>query len=351
MNKNTYVLPVSATFRDIQYPERIMKSSESLERRLKGKSLSISLGKRLSPDHAQEVYAARLDQKRVIVKHVENIVPRTPIEFLIMSDAFATETRILKLLSETEHIRIPRILHAFPKFTTIIMEDLREEGYQTLASHLLKKKLPMKSAVAIGQTFAHLAQISRTWEEFKTNESAQLSYYERSLEMLVTYPHDLKRYERLSQTFTQFDEDKMMQEELPRFFVWPNGNPSNILTTSTGNVALVDFGRVHWGDQRFMLPQFLAHIILSALAGFIPHQKAATYIQECIGAYRQIEPLADEDLFIEYLAMELLHRAFGRGSVCITSTSQILAIQAFGRMLFDKQIKTIKTMLTHLKKS
>ncbi|KKQ37174.1 MAG: hypothetical protein US54_C0042G0003 [Candidatus Roizmanbacteria bacterium GW2011_GWA2_37_7] len=350
MNKNIYILPVSATFRDIKYPEKIIRSVGGLERRLKGQKLNITIGKQIQKDNMSYIYEARLDGKSVLVKHTENVVPQTPIEFLIMSDAHDTDARVLKRLDEDENLKAPRILHNFSKYTTIIMEDVRSQGYSNVSQQILKKKLPSQSALQIGRALAHLAQASQTWEEFKTNESAHLSFYERSVEMLVAFPQDIEHYRYLEDQFAQYAEEKEEQAKRYRFFVWPESNPNNMYINKHGDVVFSNFGRTHWGDQQYMLAVFVAHIMIYSLLGYMPYGKAIYYIKTCLKAYKEISTIRDEQVFSQYVGMEILHRSFGK-DMNVLSQKEKLLLQKLGLMIVTEKAKTIATLLNQFKKT
>ncbi|PIZ64938.1 hypothetical protein COY14_03450 [Candidatus Roizmanbacteria bacterium CG_4_10_14_0_2_um_filter_36_9] len=345
MNKNIYILPISATFRNIKYPERIIKSVEGLERRIKGKKLKIKIGKSLSGGTVSSVYEATLDGKKAVVKHTENTEPKTPVDFLIMSDAHDVEVKIINKLETIEGVRVPKIIENFPKFTTMILEDLRVEGYTLLSDQIIGKKLSLKSAENIGKSLAILAKQSQIWDEFKTNESAQMSFYERGLEYLIAYPNDTKKYYKMEAAFTQYKEEKEEQQKLDKYFVWPDGHPKNMLVTDNGEVAFIDFGRCHWGDQRYMLPNFLAHIFLYGLLGYIPEKKTIDYVKRCVKAYGDIIPVKDEGVFAEYVGLEVFHRAFGRYVDGVENRDGKLKLLEFAMIIFDKEIKSIKSLL------
>jgi thiamine kinase-like enzyme len=351
MNKNIYILPVSATFRDIHYPEPIVKSPQDLESKIKEKFPTFKLGKSLSSGTAVSVFEGTLDKQKVVVKHTENTEPELPIDYLIMSDAHDAEVRVLKRLATEQHIRVPQLIDNMVKITTLIMEDARVEGFVNFSQMILKKNLNMKSAKHIGAALAHLTQTSREWEEFKTSESAQLSYYERSLEMLLAYPHDKKRYKELGEQFTQYKSEKEDQEKMPRYFVWPDSHPKNMLINKNGEVTFVDFGRSHWGDQSYMLPNFLAHMVLYGVTKYITKSKMIKYVETCIKAYSDIEPIEDEALFTQYLAMELLHSANGRFIEGITKKEHKISIQSLGLAIFDGKVKSIKKLIQLIKKA
>ena len=351
MNKNIYILPVSATFRDIHYPEHIVKSPKDLESKIKEKFPAFKLGKSLSGGTVASVFEGTIDKQKVVVKHTENTEPQLPVDYLIMNEAHDAEVRVLKRLATEQHIRVPQIIDDMSKITTLIMEDTRTDGFANLSELILKKNLNMKSAKHIGTALAHLTQTSREWEEFKTNESAQLSFYERSLEMLLTYPNELKRYKELELQFTQYEPEKEDQQGKPRYFVWPDSHPKNILINKNGEATFIDFGRCHWGDQNYMLPNFLAHMVLYGLTKYITKSKMVKYVETCIKAYKDVEPIENEELFGQYLAMELLHRANGRFIEGITKKEHKISIQSLGLAIFDGKIKSIKKLVQLIKKA
>lgn len=346
MNKNIYILPVSTTFRDISYPEELIRTKEILESRLKSNGVAVSIKTQLAPG----LYKGVIDGKSCIVKHFENKVPQTPIEFFVMADRYTTEAKVLKRLQSTDEVRVPQILNLSPKLNTIIMEDVSKEGYTSFADQLLKKKCNMKSASQIATSLATLAVTSRGWDEITTNESAQLNYYDRSLEMLIAYPNNLDRYRSLSQSYSPY-EDNDAVEKKKRYFVWPDCTPENILITKDGASTFVDFERAYWGDQQIMISVFVAHIILYSLIGCISQDDSTMYLKDFIKTYKSIDPDYTEKTIVEYIAMELLHRSNGKGIKGITSSDQSLAVQRFARTLLDHETTTISSMMSLLKKS
>ena len=85
-----------------------------------------------------------------------------------------------------------------------------------------------------------------------------------------------------------------------------------MLVSPVEEVCFIDFGRSIWADQRYMLPNFLAHIVIYGLAGYIKPNLAKQYLLDCVYAYKKLEPV-EESLFCRYLAMEVLHRSMGSG--------------------------------------
>jgi len=345
MNKNAFILPVSATFRDIKYPEEMIKNADALEKQLRGKNVAIKIGKKVENEINSVQYEGVMDKKKVVVSHTENIVPETPVEFLIMNESFDVDIKILKRLETAQYFQTPIMIHTLPKIKTYIAQDMKDQGFQNLKIQFLKKQVSKKSALSVGRALAHLAQLSRTWEEFKTNESAQLSFYERSLEFLLIYPDKLDLYRKLADEFSQFSDDKEQQEKLNRHFVWPDCHPSNMMTDKKEGIVLMNFGRSYWGDQRYMLPSFLAHVMTYSLLGYLTKTKAVEYVKDCVSGYDKLEKITNEKIFCQYLGLEVLHCSFGRKFDSVKTTKDKITLQKFGMAIFDQEIKTIKTLL------
>jgi len=334
MTKPTIVLPISTGSKAKTYPLAIISNKEKLQTTLNNLGLNITLEGTLKGGVISQVYEANLDGKRVVVKHTENVTPFDPTELFINRNGHNIDTKVLKILSHSKSVRVPKVFYHFPKITTTIMEDLRPEGFQLLNPLLLHGELPQNSAAPIGTALANLAQESRNWKRFPTNESAQESIYERGLELRLAYPNSQKQYLSLEKEFTEHDQH----------WVWPDGHPKNTFVKPNGKVAFIDFGRSHWGDQRYMLPNFLSHIVMYSLAGYVSPSKAKSYIIDCITAYRSFEPV-DEKLFCQYLAMEVLHRCSGKWVDGIEKREQKVKLYNFGLRVFDDKIESIEKLL------
>lgn len=334
MPKATIVLPISTGSKERVYPPAIISSKEHLQTTLKGLGLNITLEGTLKGGFTSQVYEARLDDKRVVVKHTENVTPFDPTELFINRNGHNTDTKVLKILFHSTSIRAPKVIYHFPKITTTVMEDLRPEEFLLLNPLLLHGELPNNSAASIGRALANLARESRDWKRFSTNESAQENIYERGLELRLAYANSQKQYVSLEKEFTENDVN----------WVWPDGHPKNMFVKPNGEVAFIDFGRSHWGDQRYMLPNFLAHIVIYTLAGYLDPLKAKPYIIECISMYSKLEPV-NEKLFCEYLAMEVLHRCNGKWIEGLEKREQKVKLYNFGLTVFDDNIKSIERLL------
>ncbi|PIY68793.1 hypothetical protein COY90_04035 [Candidatus Roizmanbacteria bacterium CG_4_10_14_0_8_um_filter_39_9] len=335
MNKNIFLQSVKPTHTLPKFPEKTsLGMQENLEKELQKRGLSIAIKNKLKGGVFSQVYDAIIDGKSVVVKHTENVVPFDPTEFFISKKAHLVDTKILKLLKKSKHIKVPHVFYYYPDITTTIMEDVRNSGFQLLNNFIVEKNLPLSSAKSIGKSLALLAKESRLWKPFATNESANQSIYERGLELRLAYPNDQKQYLFLEKEFVQHND----------YWVWPDGHPKNMFVNSRGDVTFIDFGRSHWGDQRYMLPNFLAHIVIYSLAGYIKPQQAQEYLQDCINAYKQIEPIG-EFIFCQYLAMEVLHRANGKWIQGVETIEQKLNLHRFALHIFDSNIVSIPQLI------
>ena len=217
------------------------------------------------------------------------------------------------------------------------MEDVNKRGYQLMSDQLIKGKLLKTSAEKIAISLAELAKEARRWEKFKTNESAEQSIYERGLELRLAYPNTQEEYLFLENQYISNNQ----------FWLWPDGHPKNIFINESGEVLFIDFGRSHWADQRYMLPNFLAHIIIYSLTGFYSKMEAVSYIERCITTFRSFEEI-DQKLFCQFLAMEVLHRAYGKWISGVTKSEQKLRLLTFSLKVFDEKIDRLEKLFVLL---
>lgn len=282
-----------------------------------------------------QVYAAEKQGRSVVVKHVEDFSPTYPTNLFISKDMLNVDTAVLNLLSESA-INVPKVLDVIPAITTIVMEDLAADGYSLLSTSILRNLLPMRSAQNLGVSLADLAKESRTWEKFYTVESAQSSMVQRGLELRLAYPNNAAQYLILEREHTSHTQH----------WVWADGYPKNIFVDECGQVAFVDFAESYWGDQRIMLPVFVAHIATYTLAGYLDKEAARRYITECIETYREMEGI-DETIFRMYFAMELLHRSNGRWIDGIETAAQKTRLFQYGLYAFEEE-KSIAQLIRAL---
>ncbi|MBI5127245.1 hypothetical protein HZA76_02200 [Candidatus Roizmanbacteria bacterium] len=334
MNKNRYFYPVSLSSTPKKYPVPLFSDKNQLEKELNRLGLKISIGGALKGGTVSQVYSGRLDHKKVVIKHVDNLIPFDPTEFFIDKNGLKTDVQVLKKLDKSKNIRVPKVIKVFFEINTIILEDLNESGFYLLNDKIILRELDVNSALTIGESLANLALESREWEKFITNESVEQSIYERGLELRLAYPNTQTEYLFLEKEFVSNNQ----------YFCWPDGHPKNILINKKGECAFIDFGRSHWGDQHYMLPNFLAHIVIYYLAGYIEKELTRDYLLQCINTFKKIEPV-DENIFCQYLAMEVLHRANGKWITGIETKEQKLALLKFGYTVFDEKIGSVDKLL------
>lgn len=334
MNSFKYLVNVQPS----KYPKTYPPPSpfvqrNTLEKELQRLGLNIVLGNPLKGGFASQVYEAQLDGNSVVVKHTEDLLPFDPTECLISKRLHDIDTRILKKLSLST-IRVPKVLYYFPKISTTIMEDLRLDGYVLLDDQIRDKKLSLNSAVHIGKKLAEFELLLQKLKFFQENESAQSNIYERGFELRFAYPNNQKQYLELEREYIKHNT----------YLLWPDGHPKNAFVNEQGEVAFIDFGRSHFADQRYMLPNFLSHIALFSLAGYIPNKIAHEYIDLSVTEYKKQLPI-DEKIFCQYFAMEVLHRANGKWMQGIDLRTQKLVLYEFGLTVFDEKIDTINSLL------
>jgi len=334
MNKNKYIQSVLPSSKAKKYPSSLFPNKKDLEKALKKKGLNIFLQEPLKGGFFSKVYSAELEEKSVVVKYIDTIIPFDPTEFFINRDQSKTDSQVLKLLQNSKNIKVPKIIKSFPEICCVLMEDLGENNFILLNDLILSRKLTLNSASEIGRSLAYLVKESRNFKQFKTNESAEQSIYERGLELRLAYPNSQKQYIFLENEFTKNNQ----------YFCWPDNHPKNIFVKENGDCAFIDFGRSVWADQRYMLPNFLAHIVICTLIGYINFDLAKKYINNCIVSYKKIEPI-DENIFCQYLAMEVLHRANGKWITGVETKEQKLSLYKFGLTVFDDKISYINKLL------
>lgn len=339
MNRNEFINSVLPSHTRKDYPSPMFPKKEDLENALKIKGINVILNEPLKGGFFSKVYSAKLDDSPVVVKCIDSVTPFDPTEFFIDRKQYDTDIKVLELFSQSLKIKVPKVHLKIPEVNTVIMEDLREDGYVLLNDLILGKKLDINSSGKIGEALANLIKESRNFEEFETNESAEQSIYERGLELRLAYPNSQKEYLYLEKEFVGNN----------KYFCWPDNHPKNIFVKENGDCSFIDFGRSVWADQRYMLPNFLAHIVIYSLAGYIPKGLAENYVRECVDSYKKIEPI-DEDIFCQYLAMEVLHRANGKWIAGVDKKEQKLALQQFGLTVFDEKVKTINQLVNLLNK-
>ncbi|MCL4363629.1 hypothetical protein M1328_00110 [Patescibacteria group bacterium] len=333
MDKNRFIHSVLPSPVPKKYPDPIFSDKQELEDKLKTFGFDVKVGKPLKGGTVSQVYEGSLSGKKVVVKHVDDLIPFDPTEFFIDKKGLRVDALVLGKLSRNQKITVPKLVAVVKEINVEILEDLRENGFVLLSDVITAGKLTVDSASSIGKSLANLAKECQSWDRFGTNESAEQSIYERGLELRLAYPNSQSQYLFLEKEFTKNNQ----------YFVWPDGHPKNIFVNNQGKCAFIDFGRSHWGDQRYMLPNFLAHVVIYCLAGYIEKGLAKEYLLQSIKAYEEILPV-DEKIFCQYLGMEVFHRANGKWISKIETKEQKLSLLKFAYLVFDGEISSINKL-------
>jgi len=340
MNNNKYLHSVSPSSKPQNYPTPTsLINKANLQKELQKRGLNIILKENLKGGFISQVYLAVLDGQEVVVKHTEGAFPFDPTELYLDKKSHRVDTQVLKNLQSNSMVKVPKLLYDFPEITTSIMENLYPQGFSLMQDDIFKNRFSIKAAESVGRSLAYLTIKSRKWKEFPDIvQSAQMSIYERGLELRLSYPNSQKKY--------LFLEKEYLTNS--KYFSWPDCHPKNVFVNEKGEVVFIDFGYSQWADQRFMLPSHLAHIIIYCLAGYIKKELVADYLSQCINTFKEIEPV-DENIFCQYLAMEVFHRANGKWVAGVETKTQKLALLKFGMTVFDDKVKTINTVKKYLK--
>lgn len=340
MNKNKYLNSVSPSSKPQNYPTPTsLIDKTNLQKELQKKGLNITLKESLKGGFISQVYSATLDDKEVVVKHTAGAIPFDPTELYLNKKSHDVDCKVLENLQNNLKIKVPKLLFNFPDITTSIMENLYGQSFELMQNQIFNKKLSVKTAESVGRSLAYLIIESRKWKEFLVVQTAPMSIYERGLELRLAYPNSQKEYLELEKTYLENN----------KFWSWSDCHPKNIFVNNNDEVVFIDFGYSQWADQRFMLPSHLAHIVIYCLSGYIEKNLAKEYILRCIDTSKEIEPIS-ENIFCQYLAMEVLHRANGKWIEGIEKKEQKLALYKFGLTVFDEKINTINQLLNLLNK-
>lgn len=332
------------TLRPIYRKSRGFENKERLQKEMIRRGLPIKLKGKLKGGVDSQIYAANLKGNNVVVKHTEDRgasvynPPFTPIDFFVDRENHNLDTYILQKLKNTE-IRVPNVIHHFPDITTTVMEDMRESGFRLMSDLILSGYLPDKSAKHIAEQLVALTSMSKSWKKFTCFKTPEAQIFERGLELRLSYPNTQMEYLDLQKEFVSRRENWM----------WPDGHPKNIFIDDDSNVAFIDFGGSYWGDQRFMLPNFLGQFIVLCNSGFYDKDKCLNYIELVVRTYKTLENI-DESLACKYTGMEILHRSFGKWIDGVNTVSLKVKNIRIGLSIFDLKIVTIDNLLSLLNK-
>jgi hypothetical protein len=317
---------------------------EKLQEFLINQGLNIQLLLPLKGGVDSQVYSAKLDEKNVVVKHTEDRSqsvynpPFSEIDFFVDRENHNMDTKVLKKLSKST-VRVPEVIRHFPEVTTTIMEDLKDSGYELMLTMIVNNNLSLDTAFSMGDKLAELALISKEWESFECYKNPYIQFFERGLELRLAFPNTQKEFTELKEAFTN----------KKRYWMWPDSHPKNIfINNKTGEVAFIDFGGSYWGDQNFMLPNFIGQFLIYVTGGYISVEFALGYIEKIISAYSNKISI-DETLLCKYVGMEVLHRAYGKWVEGVNNSNHKIKNIKLGLMIFENHIVTIDGLFKLIK--
>lgn len=317
-----------------QQPSKLIEKV-TLESEIRSRDLDIKLDRLLKGGFTSQVYSGILGNEKIVIKHTEHLIPFDPTEIFLDKEQNNVDAKVLHLLQNSKEVKVPKVLFHWDDITTTIMENTYEKGFLLLNDIILAKTLTTYSAAPIGFSIANFIKESRKWINIKTSIAPEECFYERGLELRLAYPNSQNQ-------FLQLEKEYLTNNQ---YYMWPDTHPKNIFVNGNGDCVFIDFGFVHKADQRFILPNFLAHIVLYSLAGYVSSDIAREYILKCVEAYSKIEPV-NELIFCQYLAMEVLHRSYGKWIQGIDFRKQKTKLISFGLQVFDDNIKDIDSLLS-----
>lgn len=265
---------------------------------------------------ASGTYIADGERTPVAVKHTKKeIKPGAKFCYHdikdFLSNAYASQkldAQILEDLQENTDIKVPKLIKYFEKENVTILENFNPDGFGLLQDSLIKgEKLDPKVFENIGRTLAHINNFSKnSGKKYKGLEDPQMQMEQRFVELMTSL------YDGRMQYFNQLWEDIHNSEN--RYFGWPDGHPKNIAVDKENSVLIFDFGRSVEFDLDYVLPNFLAHILLFSLTGAIDFELGIQYVQKTIQSFnsnaKKLNPnyTFNERKFVWYAVAEIAHR-------------------------------------------
>jgi len=291
------------------------------------------VGDPISGGYASQVFEGFFNGRPVIIKHTEDL--ENPGSNLILSrKAIETGIKVISLLQEVAEIRVPNVIAYDPEIATMVMEDLREDGYVHTPKYVRENhSLPAESARKAGLAFGHLVRESRSWGPELPTRTAMEDILLTTRGIVATYGPNSFYEIRIIQRFIQ-----------NQGWVWWDSTPNNTLVKGDGKTAFIDFDSSCWGDRQITLPMFLSHIIIYGLTGHMDRSDAIEYIRNCVQAFREVESL-DESAFCQYAAMEILGNSKGQFTQVGVGDSQTSVLESFAKKVLETNMDRIDDLI------
>jgi tRNA A-37 threonylcarbamoyl transferase component Bud32 len=314
-------------------------NKSGLQRFLAKHGYDVELGVLLKGGIDSSVYSAIFNKRKIIIKHTEDransiyFPPFSEIDFYVDRKNQNVDSLVLKKLKGTS-IRVPSLIKYFPETSTALMEDLRESGFVLMLDQIIDGNLKEKTAECLGDKLAELILLSRKWKSFKCYKNPRSQIFERGLELRLAFPNTQVEYKKLESRFLNNSKN----------WLWPDAHPKNIFVNNeSGEVAFIDFGGSYWGDQEFLLPNFIGQLIIYVICGYIDIEFSEKYINKILIAYKKKIPI-NEELFCKYVGMEILHRSMGKWIQGVETTDNKVKNINVGISIFDGNINTFVSL-------
>jgi hypothetical protein len=315
------------------FPKLVIDDKVQVEDALRSLGLDVSLGLPLKGGVVSLVYEGNTDNTPVIIKYTKDHSDADPTNYYMPS-----ETHFIDLLHYLkDQVRVPAVYFSDARNPLTVMEDLRTDDYTLISLQLLNGILPLSSAKDIGSDIAVIQKSLSEHMPFYSALSGPQLYYSRGQELRQIYPSHPEYYR---ENFERFINENQQLSAV-------DTHPKNSFTDSSGNVAWIDFGCSAWCDRDFALPNFLAHIAVYSIAGYVDTEEATLFIRDSIDSYSASMPI-DEQVFSKYFAGEILHRWAGKWIEGIDSTEKKINILKFGTAIYDEKKFSIDSLLNHL---
>lgn len=266
---------------------------------------------------ADGVYTNRKNERiNVAVKHTkENLLRGPKFSHIEQQGIFAharqshiLDAEILSKLQSHSSIKVPSLVYVNTDHYVTIMDNFYTHGCNLLENSLIDhRSLPLKTYFNIGRMLADVVTtFPRLSLQTPCAEDQLFQLEHRTEEMRISlYDNRMDFYNEL------FDSLRHDHQGL----IWTDGHPKNIAVNMKGDVIFFDFGRSIVCDVDYVLPNFLAHIILVCITGCIPFPRMKVIFAKVMNAYvtritetnNNYYPF-DEKKFIYYIMTELVHR-------------------------------------------
>jgi hypothetical protein len=212
-------------------------------------------------------------------------------------DSYDVDVAVLELFQNSSEVIVPKILLNVADKKILVMENFNSAGFTLLQNTLVSGDIRLGCAENLGTSLALLQKKLDIEHTIVPVEHRLTQFLERFDELRITlYNGRMSIFNRIMTRF--------MHKET---FTYTDGHPKNMAVNDKGEVMFFDFGRSIKCDSAFVLPNFLAHILLVTLSGCVSLAEGLEFFEKTKSSFEKIAPV-DEIIFVEYLTAEIIHR-------------------------------------------